>query len=159
MKNLDLKRLKKFLFEANKHGYAGNPKEIASQRPGFEELEYAQGDWYFRDSYSGHYFAPGQEVVYFKGEPVWAMAYAGEMRFGYHGKEGFAHQTFAFLKEALLTMDPEKPYRGPKKFEQDDWRYESKISGDVRDFTGNEKIYLKNKIVFEQSFIGGVIVK
>lgn len=158
MANVNFNDLKKFLVKANMNGYAGDGKEVTAQRPGFEELEYREGDWLYHDSYSGHYFAPGQEVVYYKNEPVWAMAYAGGMEFQYHGNAELAHETFTFLKKALLALDPEKPFRGPAEFTEDGWRYISTIEGDVKDFTGNEKIYKGSDLLFEQNFIGGVIV-
>lgn len=169
MDNINYDQLKKFLINANKNGYAGDGKEFnPPQRPGFEELEYVEGDWLYHDSYSGHYFAPGQEVVYFKGKPIWAMAYAGGMKFKYHGKREFSEQTFTFLKKALLAMDPEKPFRGPKMFEEvglptqrasrPAWKYISTITGDIKDFSGTETILYKNDPVFSQKFIGGVIV-
>jgi hypothetical protein len=151
--------IEKFLFNANKNGYAGGSKEITPQRPGFEELEYTEGDWLYHDSYSGHYFAPGQEVVYFKGKPIWAMAYAGGMKFKYHGIKDLTHETFVFLKKALLATDPEKPFRGPESFTDGDWEYKSTVSGDIKDFSGTETITYKNKSVFSQNFIGGIIVQ
>lgn len=159
MMKIDINKLNKFLFDANKNGYAGGGNEFSlAQRPGFDEIEYKKGDWLFHDSYSGHYFAPGQEIVYFKNNPVWAMAYAGGMKFAYHGKKEFTHDTFIFLKKALMAMDPKKPFRGPEKFAEVDWKYISKVKGETKDFSGNEKIYHQNKLVFEQNFIGGVIV-
>lgn len=155
----DIEDLNNFLFNANENGYAGGGSEfIPSQRPGFDEIEYKSGDWIFHDSYSGHYFAPGQEVVYFKNKPVWAMAYAGGMKFKYHSDEKMAKETFTFLKKAMLAMDPAKPFRGPGKFDEGDWRYVSEVKGDTKDFAGNEKIYRGNELVFEQNFIGGIIV-
>lgn len=159
MESFDLDELNKFLFDANSNGYAGGGNEFTPpQRPGFDEIHYQKDEWLFHDSYAGHYFAPGQEIVYFKNKPVWAMAYAGGMKFEYHGDEDFTRNTFIFLKKALMAMDPKKPFRGPEKFEYADWRYVSSITGDTKDFTGNEKIYYQNKLVFEQNFIGGVIV-
>lgn len=163
MVDINYNELKKFLVNANKKGYAGDGKEFTPpQRPGFTELEYleyTEGDWLYHDSYSGHYFAPGQEVVYFKGKPIWAMAYAGGMKFEFHGDKELTHQTFVFLKKALLSMDPEKPFRGPEKFEEGEWKYLSIITGNIKDFTGNEKIYKNEELVFEQNFIGGIIVQ
>ena len=159
MKKIDFYQLKKFLYNANKKGYAGDSIDINPQKPGFEETEYKEGDYLFHDSYIGHYFAPGQEVIYYKKEPIWAMAYAGGMKFKYHGNGEFTHETIIFLKKALLAMDPEKPYRGPKKFKEGDWRYESELTGNIKDFIGNEKIYHKSVLVFEQNFIGGVVVQ
>jgi len=155
---LSLNELKKFLYEANAHGYAGDDQNILPQRSGFHELEYGKPDWYFRDSYSGHYYAPGQEVVYYKNEPVWAMAYSGGMKEKYHKEyDDFVHETFTFLKEALLEMDKDKPYRGPNSYKHDSWHYLSNIKGDITDFIGNEKIFHNNELVFEQNFIGGTI--
>ena len=156
---IDFGELKKFLYSANKNGYAGDGKKVEPQRPGFDELEYIEGDYLYHDSYSGHFFAPGQEIVYFKNEPIWAMAYAGGMKFEHHGDEKIAKETITFLKKALLGMDPEKPYRGPEKFAEGDWKYESELKGGIKDFVGNEKIFHKDKPLFEQNFIGGIIVK
>lgn len=158
MKNINLDGLKEFLFEANAHGYGGESKEVKPQRPGFDELEYKKGDWYFRDSYAGHYYAPGQEIVYFQDEPVWAMAYSGGMMPSYHGDVEMTRMTITFLKKALMAMEKNLPFRGPKLLEEGDWRYESKVNGDVSDFSGVERIYFKNEVVFKQNFIGGLII-
>ncbi len=156
---INLNELNKFLLDANANGYGGEGKEVPAQRPGFTDLEYEKGDWLMHDSYCGHYFAPGQEVVYYQGKPVWAMAYAGGMKFQYHGNNDITHKTFIFLKKALLAMDEEKPFRGPETFEEGDFKYVSKVTGDTKDFFGNEKIFQKETLVFEQNFIGGIIVK
>lgn len=158
MKNVDTRRLKRFLYDANANGYAGDGFKVEAQRPGFDELEYREGEWLYRDSYSGHYFAPGQETVYFQDKPIWAMAYAGGMKFEFHGDKNLTSETISFLKKALLAMDPSKPYRGPERFAEGDWRYDSTLIGNVKDFVGNEKIYFKEKLVFEQNFIGGIVV-
>lgn len=157
--SIHIEELNKFLYEANKNGYGSDGKEVPAQRPGFTELEYISGDWKMHDSYAGHYFAPGQEVVYYKDEPVWAMAYAGGMKFKYHGNDDITHESFVFLKKALMAMDLAKPFRGPEKFEEGEFKYASTVTGDTKDFIGNEKIYKDDNLVFEQNFIGGVIVK
>ncbi|MEI8143563.1 MAG: DUF5680 domain-containing protein [Candidatus Berkelbacteria bacterium] len=150
--------LKKFLFNANAKGYAGGGKEVLPQRPGFSELEYVEGDYLYHDSYCGHYFAPGQEIVYYKNKPIWAMAYAGGMKFKFHDDENTTHESFLFLKKALLAMDPEKPYRGPAQYIDGEFKYISVLDGDIKDFVGNEKIYKGDELIFEQNFIGGIIV-
>lgn len=156
---INLKNLNEFLVDANANGYAGGGKEISPpQRPGFSEIEYKKGDWMMHDSYAGHFFAPGQEVVYYKGKPVWAMAYAGGMEFKYHANEKVTRQAVVFLKKALVAMDPTKPFRGPKLFQEGGMKYVSKTEGDTKDFFGNEKIYNDDELVFEQNFIGGIIV-
>lgn len=157
--NYNIDELNNFLLDANANGYAGGGNEFTPPgRPEFDEIQYRKGDWLFHDSYAGHYFAPGQEIVYYKNQPIWAMAYAGGMKFEYHGDEKLTHETIEFLKKALMEMDPTKPFRGPEKFEDGEWQYISTVSGNTNDFVGNEKIYHQDKLVFEQNFIGGVIV-
>lgn len=156
--DIDFEELGKFLYDANANGYGGDGKEVEAQRPGFTDLEYQSSDWLMYDSYTGSYFAPGQEVVYFKGKPIWAMAYAGGMKFALHGERALAKETFVFLKKALLAMDPKKPYRGPAKFSEGEWKYVSTLKGDIKDFVGNEKIYKGPELMFEQNFIGGIVV-
>jgi hypothetical protein len=155
---LDSNKLKDFLYKANANGYASNEARILPERPGFKELEYREGEWYFRDSYAGHFCAPGQEIVYHKDQPIWAMSYNGGMKKEYHSDDYFTDETLKFLKEALLAMDKDKPYRGPSNYRRDEWWYISKVKGEIDDLIGNEKIYNNNKLVFEQNFIGGMII-
>ena len=155
---IDYQKLQEFLFDANKNGYAGDVKEIKPQRPGFKEMEYRKGNWYFRDSYSGFFMAPGQEVVYFKNNPIWAMSYSGGMIDGFRENQDFAIKTFQFLKKTLLKMNPENPFRGPENFSEKDWEYKSQLMGDVVDFAGNEQIFYQGKLVFSQNFMGGLII-
>src|SRR3989344_4745673 len=76
---INLEELAKFLVRAKKATYAGEGMEATPERPGFKELEFIEGDWIYRDSYVGFFRAPGQEVVRFRGEPVWTMSYDGGM--------------------------------------------------------------------------------
>jgi hypothetical protein len=156
---LNIEELRGFIVKAKKEGYASGkgkiPKE-RSQRPGFKELEFKEGEWYYRDSYSGFFRAPGQEVVYYKNRPVWNMCYGGK------GQEGkyydIAEQTFGFLKECLMRVPKEKPYRGPDYFKQGDFEYSNKVKGSLEDFQGAEVIKLKGKKVFSQVYFGGLII-
>jgi len=154
---LNLEELAKFLVKAKVQTYAGDGKEIKPQRPGFKELEYKEGDWDYRDSYSGFFMAPGQEIVRFRNKPVWAMAYSGGMIKDYK-KLLLAKRTFSFLKEALALVPLNAPFRGPKKLTKKNWKYINSIKGDLTDFKGNEKIYHNNKLIFEQNYIGGLII-
>jgi hypothetical protein len=155
---INLKNLAEFLVKAKCRTYAGDGKEIAPQRPGFNELEFKDGDWEYRDSYSGLYFAPGQEVVRFKGVPVWTMAYSGGMKPEYHGNRDFAEQVFSFLKQALLRVKESRPFRGPESFKDGEFEYVDASEGDITDFRGTEIILFRGKEVFRQNYIGGAIV-
>gem|GEM_PF-5148806 len=41
------------------------------------DLQFFAGDWTDLDSYFGSSDSSGQEVVYYRREPVWAMGYLG----------------------------------------------------------------------------------
>jgi len=156
---IDLTALSKFLVKAKINTYASDRKEIEPQRPDFKELEFKEGDLEYRDSYSGFYFAPGQEIVRFKGNPVWSMAYSGGMNLKFHDDFDFAKQTFTFLKEVLKHGEESRPFRGPKNFKRGDYEYIDNSEGDVTSFKGTEKILYKGEEVFRQDYIGGIIVQ
>ncbi len=156
--NMDLDVLARFLVRAKVQAYAGEGSEVSSQRPGFKELEFIEGDWYYRDSYSGFFLAPGQEVVRYQGVPVWAMAYSGGMLPEFHGDTVFAKRTFTFLKQVLLRVEVSRPFRGPRFFQEGDFSYSDSSSGDLTDFVGTESISYRGKEVFRQRYIGGLII-
>ena len=154
----DLQKLAEFLVRAKIQTYAGDGKEVEPQRPGFNELEYSEDDFEYRDSYAGFYCAPGQEVVRFNGKPIWAMAYNGGMIKKYQDDEAFSGMTFAFLKEALKRVDKSRPFRGPESFKDGDFGYVDETSGDITLFNGCEKIFYKDEEVFRQRYFGGIIL-
>lgn len=156
---IDIENLKQFLKKSADFTYAGNGKEIAPQRPGYTELEYRDGDWYLRDSYTGHFQAPGMTTVYFQDKPAWTMAYGGKM---HEDRYDLTSETFSFLKRALKRKDLKEaedlPVRGPSLYEEPDWRYTFGFEGDMKCFYGREKIFHKGEEVFYQDVIGGVVI-
>lgn len=155
----NLIQLAKFLVKAKTQTYAGEGQEITAQRPGFTELEFKEGDLEYRDSYSGFFQAPGQEVVRYKGKPIWVMAYSGGMEKKYHGDAEFAEKTFSFLKQALLRVEESSPYRGPDNLKEGDYEYINRVEGDITNFRGQEQILYKGEKVFTQDYIGGLIIQ
>jgi hypothetical protein len=152
---INLKELSKFLVKAKKQTYAGESREIKPERPSFKELEYSEGNYDYRDSYTGFFSAPGQEIVRFNGVPIWSMAYSGGMT---SNDVDFAEKTFVFLKKSLLRVKEDMPFRGPKNFKEGDFEYINEVKGDITNFNGHEKILFKGKEVFSQDYIGGLII-
>lgn len=156
---IGLKKLARFLVEAKTKGGYGFGKALSkSWRKKFKELHYKKGKYYYRDSYAGFFYAPGQEVVYYNNKPIWAMAYSGGMMEKYHGDVKFAKEVFTFLGKALGKVPLSKPFRGPKTLKSGDFKYVSKVSGNIKDFSGVETIFYKGKKVFRQYYIGGLII-
>lgn len=163
MADINLEKLAEFLVKAKKATYAGEGAEVEAERQGFKELEYKEGKWEYRDSYIGFFLAPGQEVVRFKGKPVWAMSYSGGIREEHRKDIKFAKKVFSFLKKALSNVSKDMPFRGPvnfdegKIFDKGDFRYFNFIEGNIEDFSGLETITYKGEEVFRQKYIGGLV--
>lgn len=156
-----LETLVDFIVRAKKAAYAGDGAEVPLdqiQTPGFKDLSFKEGDWEYRDSYAGYFLAPGREVVWFQGRPVWMMAYSGGMSPDCRVDKTFAKQTFTFLKKALLLITADRPFRGPLSFSEGPYRYEDSSEGGVTRFRGREHIFYEGKEVFSQDYLGSLII-
>ena len=154
MASLDLNKLQQFIQKASSQTYAAGGEEISNpQREGFIELVFNEGDFSYRDSYTGYFRSWGTELVRIKGEPVWTASYGGGIM---EEKEDLSHQTFNFLKKAFLKRD-QNSFRGPENLKEGDWEYKYTQEGDVSLFNGYEEIHFKGELVFFHRVIGGLI--
>ncbi|WP_438495908.1 DUF5680 domain-containing protein [Paenibacillus sp. IHBB 3054] len=101
------------------------------------------------DTYLGSEKFAGEEALWEDGTPIWAMNYAGRII-----AEGFSGD---FLKEALLQVPQNKPFRGPDSYSKDRFTYNCKVDGDFGWFSGYEEIWAGDIKVYECMFHGGVI--
>jgi transcriptional regulator with XRE-family HTH domain len=138
-----------FLCEAKKECYAKEGNKITSSKPSSYDYRYAQGDYVYWDSYFGGEKFVGEEVLYVKDKPVYSMNYVGRVL-----GEGFSGD---FLKEALLLVPKEYPYRGPYVYRNGDYSYHCIVNGDIEWFQGYEEIFLLDKRIYECNFHGGII--
>ncbi len=74
---MDSRSLHEFILKAKSVSYVGNGEPASASRPASHDLKFEQGDWAYLDSYFGGRNFIGEEVVYFRGQPVWAMNYYG----------------------------------------------------------------------------------
>ena len=127
---------------------------------GFKELEYKEGPWRYKDSYSGFFQSWGRETVWYKKRPFWTQIYGGGMEPKFYGNKNFTHETFTFLKKAMAAGDKSKRFqpRGPKSFTLGSWSYQSTLKGNIKKFQGSEKILYKDKVVFTHNFLGGLFI-
>lgn len=156
VKNLDwgskVSELIQFLIMAKRNTYASGGNRVESSRRLSKDLVYKEGDYEYFDSYFGNSAFSGQEVVYFKGIPIWSMNYFGEIL-----NENQSKDVIKILKESLLLVNKEMPYRGPKYHDKEEMKYYCKVNGDFCSFNGEEKIVYKNNTVYELCFHGGYI--
>jgi len=143
------KDIVEFLIRAKKATYAGKGAETDSSRPGSHDLLYAEGALKYIDTYLGDAKFAGEEALWKDDVPFWAMNYVGRVT-----GEGFSGD---FLKEALLQVPEEHPFRGPPRYDNGDYSYTCSVEGDFHWFRGREEIYFGGVKVFECVFHGGDI--
>ena len=109
-----------FLIRAKRATYAGKGAETSSSRVKSHDLVYRDGQYMYYDTYLGGDMFAGEEALWISEIPYWSMNYVGRVI-----GENFSGD---FLKEALLLVPAEKPFRGPAKHANGDYKYEC-ISG------------------------------
>lgn len=146
--NEDVPGLADFLVEAKRSTYAAKGKECAPSRRGSHDYSYEDGSGlYYHDTYIGGEMFAGEEAVWLLSNPLWGMNYAGRVTGG-----GFSGD---FLKDALLGVSREKPFRGPEIFHKGDYLYHCTAEGGIGWFAGREEIFLCGTRIYECRFHGG----
>ena len=138
-----------FLLRAKRATYAAKSGTVASSRPASHDLGYQEGDYAYLDTYLGGQCFSGEEAVWIKGVPAWAMNYTGRVT-----DEGFSGD---FLKEALMHVPKEYPFRGPLCYQQGNHMYHAVIQGGFDWFSGVEEIFFEGRKVYECLFHGGIV--
>ncbi len=140
----------RFLIRAKRATYAGKGAETTPSRIKSHDLVFSEGDLMYYDSYLGGEKFAGEEALWISGVPCWSMNYAGRVT-----GENFSGD---FLKEALLLVPEEEPYRGPREFVNGDYAYHCDTNGTFDWFQGKETIDFQGKLIYECYFHGGLIV-
>ena len=143
------RQLVEFLIKAKRATYAGKGAETTASRVKSHDLVFEEGDYMYYDTYLGGPKFAGEEALWIKGEPYWSMNYIGRVT-----GDNFSGD---FLKEALLRVPEDKPFRGPEEFEEGDYKYTCEKDGDYAWFVGHEEIFYKDNQVYECRFHGGLI--
>lgn len=142
--------LKMFLCKAKRNGYAAKAaEEETPSRPAAHDISYREGDFFYLDTFLGGEQFAGEEGVWLNGTPLWVMNYVGRVL-----GEGFSGD---FLKDALLQVPSDAPYRGPALYQDGDYTYTCSFSGDFSWYQGREEIFCQKEKVYECFFHGGKI--
>ena len=72
-------------------------------------------------------------------------------------KDDMAMDHDDFLKEALLRVPEEEPYRGPRDYAEGDYAYHCETEGSFNWFQGKETISYRGKVIYECFYHGGMI--
>lgn len=150
--HINLQELAQYIVRAKKNTYAGKG-EGERESDDSKSLQYEEGNYVYRDRYFGSERFGGEEVVWFKGKPVWLMNYYG----GVEKKIVDSEKVFAFLRKALLQVSVDRPFRGPRFYKEDDFEYTDSSSGDTTCFKGTEEITYRGETVHRLEYAGGII--
>jgi hypothetical protein len=159
MKSTSPVRLAEFLVEAKRRTYAGLDDDAtvsAPLLPGAKQLEYRAGELSYRDIYFGMRFFVGQETVQAGADVVWSMSYAGGISPEVRNREDIL-AVYAFLRRALLAVGDDRPFRGPPKFDDGDFRYFNTAQGQLAEFHGEEQISRAGVKLYGLRYQGGVV--
>lgn len=143
------RQIVEFLIRAKQATYAGKGAETVSSRVKSHDLVFREGEYMYYDTYLGGDRFAGEEALWISDVPYWSMNYAGRVT-----GENFSGD---FLKEALLHVPEEAPYRGPREYINGDYVYRCETEGDYDWFQGKESIDYRGKQIYECCFHGGII--
>jgi len=153
---VSLTELNDFIVHAKSASYVGGGNQSPSSRIGSHDLKFKEGEFSYLDSYFGGTDFIGQEVVYYKDEPVWAMNYYGKILAP--GKITGA-ETGKIIRASLSKMYKEGRFLGGFEYSVEGDVYTDQSDGDVRSFTGREWITRNNERVYELVYHGGLIIR
>jgi hypothetical protein len=151
---MDIVALDRFIVLAKRQTYVGDGVKAAAGRPGAHDLTFAQGDWSYRDSYFGGTDFLGQETVWLRGEPVWAMNY-----YGYVLRPDLidASRAGATIKAALSAMYAEGRFLGGFEWSGPHGIYRDTSTGDAAHFHGREAIEVGGVEAYALDYFGGLV--
>ena len=138
-----------FLIRAKRATYAGKGAETAPSRIGSHDLVYRENNLMYYDTYLGGDKFAGEEALWISDVPYWSMNYIGRVTGSPFSGD--------FLKEALLQVPEDMPYRGPEKYVNGDYTYSCSVEGDFDWFQGKETISYCGNQIYECVYHGGLI--
>ena len=146
-----------FLVEAKKQTYANeNIKKVQSSRESSFDYEYNNGQMIYHDTYFGGTKFMGEEVVYNSNNiPIWGMNY-----YGVTLNENLSEEVIDnALRPALMLVgeDDILPLRGPKEYENNGYKYNFQVNGNLDYFEGVETIFRNEEKIYVLKCHGGII--
>ncbi len=152
---MNVNDLERFIVEAKARTYVSGGDLGPSSRPASHDLGYERGDWRYLDSYFGGWDFIGQETVWFRGLPVWAMNYYGWIS----DREAICAEVAGLvIMTALRDLYDQGRFLGGFDTEALGWSYADESRGDVTHFEGRERISRPGKPeVYSLVYHGGLI--
>lgn len=150
--NLDERDFAQFLVTAKQRTYAGGTAAQKGNRQNAHVIEFAEEELIYVDTYFGGFHFIGEEVISQAERPVWGMNYYGKMLVD-EIPEGFNQ----CLRQALLRVSREAPFRGPGLYHCGPFAYQCSWSGKLKGFEGYEIISQNGMDIYKLLFHGGEV--
>jgi hypothetical protein len=149
-----------FLVEAKRRTYAGLDDDATVATPllaDSKQLEHRAPPYAYRDIYFGMGFFVGQETVSRDDRVIWSMSYSGGVRAEITDRDTFL-AIYRFLRQTLLGVSVDYPFRGPRLFEQAGMVYRNEVEGVLDRFHGVETIGQHDGVpLYELRYSGGLL--
>ena len=148
--NIDMRDMISFLVLAKRNTYASKENQVKACRVNSHDYMFKGNDGYtYYDTYLGGECFTGEEAVWYHDNPVWSMNYSGRVI-----GDNFDGD---FLKEVLMAVPKELPYRGPEIYNKGEYVYHCKVNGEFIWFQGYEEIFYLDDKIYECYFHGGIV--
>ncbi len=154
MERFAVAALEQFIIRAKQQTYAGDGKKLLPYRLGSQDLQFVEGDWAYHDGYLGESDFIGQEIVYYRREPVWGMNYFGVIL---KPEKITSAQAGEMIKKSLTRLYAEGRFLGRFAHQEGPLTYSDENEGDVSRFRGREYISRDGEVVYELVYHGGVL--
>lgn len=150
---MDIEQLRQFLLDSNAAGYAGGEeKKWIKETDGSTTIPFEKGEWKSHDNFFGGEPYGGRIIVSYQNKPVWMMVYYGWVTDGME-----TNPIYAILRSALKQMPQDAPFRGPKEFVEGGLKYVNSWAGDIKRYSGEEKIFQDEKLIYKANYFGGLV--
>ena len=154
MPDFTLEGLTAFIVQAKATTYVGQGPRSFSYRPGSHDLQFHDGAFSYLDSYFGGSDFLGQEVVYYEGQPVWAMNYYGRIL---EPALISAVEAGQIIQQSLTRMYEQDRFLGGFQHVTPKGTYVDTNEGDVASFVGQEWIERDGVKVYDLVYHGGLV--
>lgn len=155
MRDLSLPELHSFIVRAKANTYVGSAAKVQSCRPASHDLQFVDGDWAYLDSYFGSTDFVGEEVIWYCGNPVWAMNYYGHiLRLDLITPA----QAGQMIKASLSRLYKENRFLSGFQYSEGAFIYFDTNEGEFTRFTGREWIERDGIKAYELVYHGGLVI-
>lgn len=152
---INKEELLQFLLKARTKTYAGAGGKVEPVFKDSGQLEYKEGDWFYRDVYyNGKGIFMGLEAVYCQEKAVWSMSYYGNYK-------GMSEEEMdKILRKALIENWQNVRIWKKVEWKKDDYKYicQPDFEGSIDELAGAEKILKGDKEIYTLFYAGGILV-